>query len=114
MEPTQKMLQLIKYADVDGDEHIFYLLQEIQLNCSSIGILFDISHHQIEAWNNHQRNQELLCRAIFNRWIVNGHDEYEVTWGGLLTVLEDAQLSDIAEQLENALRSHYNTTLPLA
>ena len=112
-QPLEKMLQLVPYTDVNGHKQSFRFLEEVKLNCTSLGTRFDISRTVMNSWEyQYQRNQYRVCELILQRWKENGSEQYEVTWGGLLTALEDAQLSDIAGQLENALRTYYNTTLP--
>ena len=109
------MLQLVKYTDMNGHKQTFRFLREVQVNCTFLGTRFDISRTDMDAWEyQYQRDQYRVCELILQRWEENRSKEYEVTWGGLLTALEDAQLSDITGQLENALQSYYNTTLPRA
>ena len=75
-----------------------------------LGIALGMSYNEIDTWDRENpRYLEGVAYKIMNKWLQNGA---RVTWGGLLTALEDAQLSDIARQLENALHSYYNTTLP--
>ena len=114
-QPQEKILHLISYTDVNGHKQSFRFLEEVKLNCTSLGTRFDIRLTDMESWEHqYHRDQYRVCQKILQRWEENGSEQYEVTWGGLLTALEDAQLSDIAGQLENALHSHYNTTLPRA
>ena len=64
----------------------------------------------VEA-DNHTRYR--CIAVVMRRWLENADDlpnasRYPKSWPGLISLLEDAELSDVAEELKRALDSLWN------
>ena len=106
-EPN-KLLELIQYRDSNNVEREFRLIQAIQGHCVDLGIFLGIDQGTldgIEAKN--PGNLKRRCADILNTWKMKMKGDYEITWGGLLRALRDAQLNSYASHLKNALTLYY-------
>ena len=48
-------------------------------------------------------NATECCRAVLGEWLENPPPDYPVTWDGLMELLEDCKLTQVAVKLESAL-----------
>ena len=100
---TSKHLFLIKWKDEQEKTQRFHLLQNISHKWRTIGELLDLSSRLESLAMEHREKPEDCCQAVMRLWLANPPDEYPSTWPGLIELLEDSQLSQIASQLRNVL-----------
>ena len=69
--------------------------------CDKISILFNIPAPVYNGWE--QGSQDEICHTVLQHWLDSGTGRYPTTWSGLIEVLEDVQLGEVAKQLKRAL-----------
>jgi len=100
------MIQLVKYTGSDGQPKEFHLLENIQGKWRDIGTLLRIENATLDKFEHkHQGDLKEQCRDVLQTWREEGSrsEKYPVTWSGLLEVLKDVQLKEVARELEEAL-----------
>ena len=104
-----KLLELIQYRDSNNDERKFRLIQEIQGECvDQLGTHLGIDQGTLDSFETkHRGNSRRICSDILSTWKGREEGDYEITWGGLLRALQDAQLNNHAIHLRNALTLYY-------
>ena len=101
-----KYLQLIKWKDGEGEIHRFHLIDMIANKWRSIGQTLGIKPAQLAGISKqYMENATDCCRDVLGRWLDNPPSDYPVTWDGLVELLRDVQLSQVADELESALRN---------
>ena len=83
----------------------FRIVSEILDKWKEIGLLVDISHQQLEAWEKEKRDFKDCCITVLNHWLKQSSRKYPVTWEGLCDLLEDCELGQVAERLEFARKT---------
>lgn len=91
-------ITLIKYR-INNKVGKFRLVQAIQHKWESIGILLGVPEN---IFASHQTNEE-KCRGVLEEWLKKGSEQYPVEWDGLIKVLEDVELREVAKDLQKAL-----------
>ena len=82
-------------------EETFRLNQLICHKWKVIGCLLRIPNSLLIAWEKqHLKNQIECTNTVLRHWLENPTDCYPKLWDGLL---KDAQLSEVANELERAL-----------
>ena len=70
-----------------------------------IGNLLQIDKALIERWDRRFSRDSLeCCDALFNYWLDNPCPLYPPTWDGVCRLLVDAQFSQVASELKEALQ----------
>ena len=124
-------LTLLKWKDAQGNVHRFYLINKTAAEWRNFGIRFG-QKDELKGWEDEfHRNAKRCWREVMSRWLDNaGTGEYPATWGGVLSVLEDVELWEVARELERVLGSqivhppvqpsdtpipadHFPTTVPI-
>ena len=100
MEPTIKLLSLIKYTDSEGEEQTFRLITDVQNKCPDLGTELGIDPATLTGIRSSLGSPSYVCKEILETWIDRGVD---VTWGRLLQALHDMQLGRIEKHLREAL-----------
>ena len=96
-------LKLIKWTE-GGKTKRFYLIDKIAHKWHDIGQLAGLSLHQLQSIaTEHRDNPINCCSAVLGKWLENPPKEYPNTWNGLIELLEDCFLSQVAKELKNAL-----------
>lgn len=55
-----------------------------------------------DRFDNYQETEE-KCRGVLRKWLQNGSQQYPVKWDGLIRLLQDIELGEIANNLKKAL-----------
>ena len=108
-EPTLKLLQFIRYTDHKGNDRTYRFIQKFKNHCTQLGTYLDIEKETLDSFSKSNKTPEEICGEILDIWMKRGESSYEVTWGGLLMALEDAQHGGVAKNLEQALRLHFGS-----
>ena len=70
----------------------------------SIGQSLGLLPSQLDGISTEHRDNAIeCCRAVLGKWLENPPPDYPVTWDGLLELLEDCQLAQVAVKLKSAL-----------
>lgn len=96
-------LKLIKWTE-RGETKRFYLMEKIENKWRDIGQLTGLPLTQLESIATEHRDKPIeCCRAVLGRWLDNPPSAYPTTWDGLIELLEDCQLTQVAEELKIVL-----------
>lgn len=99
-----ELMHLLKYRGGDGQLKYFRLLEKVQVHWKDIGILMGIENATLEMFEHKWRGDlKEQCRDVFQTWLRQGSEKYSVKWSGLLELLEDVQLKEIAYELQEIL-----------
>ena len=96
------LLQLIKWTE-GGENKRFYLIDEISNKWRDLGRLLLIGEGQLRGIITECQNVNECCRAVLTKWQENPPPDYPATWGGLIELLEDCRLPEVANELKGAL-----------
>ena len=97
-------LALIKWKDEEGQTQRFYLMDKISNKWRDIGHLLGLSISRLDCVSTqHRENPAACCETVLHDWLDNPPPEYPISWEGLVELLEDSKLSQVAAELRNAL-----------
>ena len=75
----------------------------------TIGERLDLTSSQLQSLAaEHRDKPKECCRAVLCLWLNNPPDEYPITWDGLIELLEDSQLGQVASELRKILNKAIN------
>ena len=105
-KPTPKNLLLIEWMNVKGEIKQLRIKQLICNQWRDIGDLLEIPQSIVESWNTKHKEDPLKCiNPVMRHWLQCPTDDYPVSWEGLKKLLKDVQLSEVAQDIELALRN---------
>lgn len=72
---------------------------------SKFGMILRLTTNQLNVWEDQYRGDANMCWArVMEHWLSgNSEADYPVTWEGLYSMLDDAEFSQIAEELREAV-----------
>ncbi len=99
-----KALTLLKWKDGEKVK-IFRLVDEVSTKWQLFGTLIGLSANKLQVWEKENTNNiTMCCNKVMEHWLlVGGSRDYPTTWEGLYTLLEDAELSEVANSLKKAV-----------
>ena len=103
---TMKNLTIIKKTDHKKQVHQLRLIEQMSPHWKKASDLLGLPlDHTTRIEMNH-REVESCCREVMAQWLshANGMYNYSTTWEGLCQLLEDMELSAIAENLRLIVR----------
>ena len=75
----------------------------------TIGERLDLTSSKLQCIEvDHRGISEECCRAVLCIWLNNPPDEYPISWDGLIELLEDSQLGQVASKLRKILNKAIN------
>ena len=99
-----QQLTLLKWTDRDGQRHRLRLRDRISSRWREVGDLLGVdSSRQDSIHMDCGRDVKLCCRAVLLDWLQMEEPSYPTNWEGLLVLLEDLELHNIAKKLKEAL-----------
>ncbi len=103
---TLKALILLKWTDQDGKIHTLRLRDELMPYWHDMGLLLGISMSKLDDFLFfYSGDVRQCCRDVLHDWIEIGSSDYPATWGSLINLLHNMELSSLASSLELALKS---------
>ena len=102
-------LSVIKWKDENGKVQQFYLTEKIAHKWRTIGELVGLTYSKLQSLDDmyqHQfeiRQQEECCQAVLYLWLKNPPLGYPAAWQGLIELLEDSKLGEVATELRTIL-----------
>ena len=98
-----RYLNLIKWTE-DGKVNRFYLKDKIADKWRVFGMLLDIKDPQLDGIATQYHNEiNECCRAVLTKWMENPPADYPPTWEGMIELLEDSKLPEVAAELKEVL-----------
>ena len=103
---TLRTITLYKWTDENGQPKSLRILDEISSRWTEAGDLLGLNPARLKGIEEYQlRDARSCCREILKDWIQDNQGYYPVSWEGLMCLLEDMELTAVAKELENALRT---------
>jgi hypothetical protein len=96
-------LSIIKWKDESGQVWQFMLARKIAHKWCTIGELLGLTHSKLRSLDHEYRNPFQCSQAALELWLDNPPPDYPATWRGLIDLLEDSKLSEIATELRTVL-----------
>ena len=108
--PTLKSLKLLKYKDDEGVDQSFCLEQKVSARWQDFGILLGLESNQLEIWR-HECKVNKCWIKVMDHWLKqsNSRSDYPPTWDGLYTLLDDVELSGVADKLKEVVSKISNS-----
>ena len=95
---------MIEWRNKQGKKEKFRPKQLICHKWKGLGCLLEIPLPILLGWEKKYREDPMdSIDAVLSHWLENPTDYYPTTWKGLYHLLEDAELSQVAEDLKLAL-----------
>ena len=95
---------MIEWRNKQGEKEKFRLKQLICHKWKGLGCLLEIPLPILLGWEKKYREDPMdSIDAVLSHWLENPTDYYPIAWEGLYRLLEDAELSQVAEDLKLAL-----------
>ena len=103
-------MELMKWKDENGVERELRIYSKIAHKWRQIATQLGLERGEIESVDADNRTRYRCITVVMGRWLENADDlpnaeRYPKSWQGLLSLLEDAELRDVAEELKRALNS---------
>lgn len=109
LEPSSKTLLSIKWCDQEGHKQSFRLIDRVDVKWREFGALLEISDSHMDAWEEQYSQKAHKCwQKVMHHWLkgTGGFiDQYPDTWKGLYALLRDVNCSDVAEELEEVIKT---------
>ena len=97
-------LTVLKWTDSDGQKHSLRLRNEMSSRWRDVGDLLEVESSHMEGMDTHHRGDvRLCCRNVLVDWMQMEEPSYPTNWEGLLLLLEDLELNQMAKKLKIAL-----------
>ena len=109
-----RFLDLIKWKDEAGIIKELRIYSKIGHKWRQIATRLGFEPGEIESVEENHNKNYFRITAIFGRWFENAislpnASRYAKSWQGLIHLLEDAELGEVAEELKRALNSAWNS-----
>ena len=114
LDVEHHFMTLIKWMDKNGVKRELRIYCKIAHKWRQISSLLGFDIGEIESVEeNHHRNDTRIT-AVLRKWFENAKNLpnasiYPKSWQGLINLLEDAELGEVAEELKSALSSPHNS-----
>ena len=109
-----RFVDLIKWEDENGVTRELRIYSKIAHKWRQIATQLGFERGEIDSIEvNHRRNSACIT-AVLRRWFENAKNlpngsRYPKSWQGLINLLEDAELGEVAGELKRALSSPRNS-----
>jgi hypothetical protein len=104
-------LDLIKWEDENGVKKKLKIYSKIAHKWRQIATRLGFEPGEIESLENNHRNDYRCITAVLGRWFENARSlpnasRYPKSWQGLINLLEDAELGEVAGKLILIFTNH--------
>ena len=105
---------LIKWEDKNGVKRELRIYSRVAHRWRQIATRLGFKLGEIESIDAHYRTNYCRVTIVLDLWFENVRSlpnagRYPKSWQGLINLLEDAELGEVAEELKKALSSPQNT-----
>ena len=99
-----KNLIMLEYTDHDGQSQNLRLKDELSKKWEEMGDLLGLSLPQLNSISKRHTDPLECCREVLVLWFEMGGDkDYELSWKGMVKLLDNLRLNKISKDLEFAL-----------
>ena len=107
-------VDLIKWEDENGVQREFRIYSKIAHKWRQIATRLGFELGKIKSIKKNDYEDDSRITTVLRRWFENARSlpnsgRYPKSWQGLINLLEDAELGEVAEELKKALSSPQNT-----
>ena len=103
---TLGTITLYKWTDENSQPKSLRILDEISSRWTEAGDLLGLSPARLESIEaDRLKVSKSCCRDVLRDWIKDNRGSYPVSWEGLICLLTDMELTNLAKELESALRT---------
>ena len=82
----------------------FCLTEKIANKWRTIGVLLNLTYSKLQSLaDKYRQEQKECCQTVLGLWLGNPPPDYPATWQGLIDLLEDSQLAEVATELRTVL-----------
>ena len=97
-------LHLIKWKDKSGQTQTFRLVDRVSASWRRFGTILRLAENQLEKWEDQYRGDANMCWArVMEEWLNQCSEDYPASWEGLYTLMDDAEFSQVTEELRKAV-----------
>ena len=94
----------MRWTDQNGEAHVIKIRDNISLKWIEAGDLLGLSSERLKGIDLQRRGDVSMCiRDVLVDWLHGNQGSYPTTWEGVVHLLEDMELSALAQQLKIAL-----------
>ena len=95
----------MRWTDQNGGAHVLKIRDNISPKWIEAGDLLGLSSERLKGIDLQRRGDVGMCiRDVLVDWLHENKGSYPTTWEGVVQLLEDIELSAIAQQLKIALQ----------
>ena len=107
-------MDLLKWEDESGVRRELKIYSKIAHRWRQIATRLGFELGEIESIEEDHRRNHSCVTAVLRQWFDNAKNlpnasRYPKSWLGLINLLEDAELGEVAEELHTALSSSQNS-----
>ena len=105
--PRMDLLYLIKYTWSDGWDHTLKLIDRLAPFWKRMDYLLGITTDQLNTWELMYGNPSSCFEAVLSHFLQNrsqGTYIYPQTWGGVVKLLQNLDLKNIAKEIQSIAR----------
>ena len=116
-EVTNYLLDEMKWETASGGQKTISIYQEAAHKWKKLATKLGLGEGEIDGIESEKRGKAIDCvRSVFGRWLENAQrmkhcDQYPKSWEGLMALLGDSELAELAKKVEEALKSKLQTEL---
>lgn len=103
--PSLSELDLLKWADSEGNSQTFSIVGKISSDWRRIGLRIGIENNVLDGWEKRHSDSYQLCIDVFGHWLNGGGETYTTSWAGLSELLKDMGYSQIVTELQIVLNT---------
>ena len=100
--PILKELLILKYTD-KGEVRKVRIIKEASHKWKDIASLICVSNKVRELEDEHQGKHDCLRQTLVDDFIIKKPADYSHSWSGLIELLKDVDLEELAERVKHAL-----------
>jgi len=94
---------LIKWKDGAKTRQL-RIIDNICNEWEKIGTILGIPAAKLQMWSMQtKQDPQQCCKNVLHSWLRNPPEEYPLTWGGFIDLLEDIPFKELAKELREAL-----------
>ena len=94
----------MRWTDQNGEAHVIKIRDNISPKWIEVGDLLGLSSERLKGIDLQRRGDVSMCiRDVLVDWLHGNQGSYPTTWEGVVHLLEDMELSTLAQQLKIAL-----------
>jgi len=102
-------LTVLKWTDSKGQSHSLRLKDKMSSKWHVVGDLLGVDSSRLKSISmNHRGDVEQCCREVLLDWLQMEEPSYSRNWEGLIELLIDLELNNVAKKLNEALISALN------